>query len=167
MVRKLGGFILLGLALTGCQASSDEATQITFASYEDCVLGKLGRGQSKIASQAIIDACRSKHPKTIDETAVAVPTARRYAPSDTGGNPYMAAVPSGGKSPPGLWDEFDNGQSNRTAPTFRGYRCTDDCSGHEAGYQWAEDNNIIDPDDCGGNSPSFVDGCIAWAEENG
>lgn len=49
--------------------------------------------------------------------------------------------------------------------TFHGYECTDDCSGHEAGYQWAEDNDIDDPDDCGGNSQSFIEGCQAYAEE--
>lgn len=47
---------------------------------------------------------------------------------------------------------------------FKGYRCTVDCSGHEAGYQWAEDRGIYDPDDCGGNSQSFIEGCIAYAE---
>ena len=47
----------------------------------------------------------------------------------------------------------------------RGYPCTQDCSGHDAGYQWAEDNGITDPDDCGGNSQSFIEGCQAYAEE--
>lgn len=47
--------------------------------------------------------------------------------------------------------------------TFAGYQCTLDCSGHEAGYQWAEDNGITDPDNCGGNSQSFIEGCMAYA----
>jgi hypothetical protein len=47
-----------------------------------------------------------------------------------------------------------------------GYPCTVDCSGHEAGYQWAEENGITDPDDCSGNSTSFIEGCQAYAEEN-
>lgn len=47
----------------------------------------------------------------------------------------------------------------------RGYPCTDDCSGHEAGYEWAEEHNIEDPDDCGGSSQSFTEGCQAYAEE--
>ena len=51
--------------------------------------------------------------------------------------------------------------------TFGGYGCTDDCSGHEAGYAWAEENGIDDPDTCGGNSQSFEEGCRAYAEENG
>jgi hypothetical protein len=45
------------------------------------------------------------------------------------------------------------------------YSCTDDCSGHEAGYNWAEENGIDDPDDCDGNSNSFIEGCRAYAEE--
>ncbi|SEN92092.1 hypothetical protein SAMN05216404_108141 [Nitrosospira multiformis] len=67
------------------------------------------------------------------------------------------------------WGEY---QSKTTAPyarhappTFMGYTCTIDCSGHEAGYEWAEENDIHDPDDCGGNSDSFIEGCIAYAEE--
>lgn len=49
--------------------------------------------------------------------------------------------------------------------TFKGYECRVDCSGHEAGYQWAEEKDIDDPDDCGGNSESFIEGCRAYAEE--
>ena len=48
---------------------------------------------------------------------------------------------------------------------FHGYVCTQDCSGHEAGYQWAEEHGIEDPHDCGGNSQSFIEGCQAYAEE--
>ena len=53
------------------------------------------------------------------------------------------------------------------ADSFHGYECTDDCSGHQAGYDWAEENDISDPSDCGGNSQSFIEGCEAWANENG
>lgn len=45
------------------------------------------------------------------------------------------------------------------------YGCTDDCSGHDAGWSWAEENGLTDPDECGGNSMSFEEGCIAYAEE--
>lgn len=51
--------------------------------------------------------------------------------------------------------------------TFHGYLCTVDCSGHEAGYEWAEEKGISDPDDCGGNSESFIEGCRAYAGEEG
>ncbi|TSC65279.1 MAG: hypothetical protein CEO22_533 [Candidatus Berkelbacteria bacterium Gr01-1014_85] len=49
--------------------------------------------------------------------------------------------------------------------TFNGYSCTSDCSGHEAGYDWADENGIDDPDDCDGNSNSFIEGCESYAEE--
>lgn len=46
----------------------------------------------------------------------------------------------------------------------RPYGCTEDCSGHEAGVAWAQDNDIHDPLDCGGRSRSFTEGCEAYAE---
>jgi hypothetical protein len=46
------------------------------------------------------------------------------------------------------------------------WECTGDCSGHNAGYEWAADKGITDPDDCGGRSQSFVEGCEAYANEN-
>ena len=45
------------------------------------------------------------------------------------------------------------------------YTCTGDCSGHEAGFEWARENDIGDGSDCGGNSQSFIEGCEAFAEE--
>lgn len=50
--------------------------------------------------------------------------------------------------------------------TFGDYDCTEDCSGHEAGYEWAEENGVEDVDDCGGNSDSFIEGCYSYVEEN-
>lgn len=50
--------------------------------------------------------------------------------------------------------------------TFMGYTCTKDCSGHRAGYRWAERKGIDDADDCTGNSRSFIEGCKAYVEEN-
>ncbi len=49
--------------------------------------------------------------------------------------------------------------------TFHGYDCTDDCSGHEAGYDWAASNDITDERDCNGDSQSFNEGCQAYVEE--
>ena len=60
----------------------------------------------------------------------------------------------------------DGEDSDSEAEDFHGYRCTVDCSGHEAGYKWAEEHDIDDPDDCDGKSQSFIEGCRAWAEEN-
>ncbi|GAB2662950.1 hypothetical protein [Arenimonas aestuarii] len=49
---------------------------------------------------------------------------------------------------------------------FHGYPCTQDCSGHEAGYEWAEEEGIEDEEDCTGWSQSFIEGCQAYVEEN-
>jgi hypothetical protein len=51
-------------------------------------------------------------------------------------------------------------------PYFRGFRCTQDCSGHEAGYAWARKRGVKEPSQCGGNSRSFYEGCLAWADEH-
>lgn len=52
------------------------------------------------------------------------------------------------------------------AEDFHGYDCTEDCSGHQAGYDWAEQNNVGNASDCGGNSQSFTEGCEAYANEH-
>ena len=51
------------------------------------------------------------------------------------------------------------------AQDFHGYPCTVDCSGHEAGYDWAEKKDIDSTFDCSGNSNSFNEGCEAYVEE--
>ncbi len=51
------------------------------------------------------------------------------------------------------------------AQNVNGYPCTQDCSGHKAGYAWAQRRDIRDPDDCAGNSNSFIEGCQSAAEE--
>ncbi len=58
------------------------------------------------------------------------------------------------------------------AASFGGYVCTVDCSGHEAGYEWAEEHDINDEDDCDtagdrSNSPSFAEGCKAFVNGEG
>jgi hypothetical protein len=59
--------------------------------------------------------------------------------------------------------------SPSTGSTIEGYDCTSDCSGHEAGYRWAEEHAISDGDDCDtagehSNSPSFSEGCHAYVD---
>ncbi len=41
--------------------------------------------------------------------------------------------------------------------------CTDDCSGHNAGYEWAKEEGVTDASECSGSSDSFVEGCEAYA----
>jgi hypothetical protein len=57
-------------------------------------------------------------------------------------------------------------QSADAQEYFNGYPCTQDCSGHEAGYEWAQQNGITNPGDCNGNSQSFNEGCESYTEEN-
>lgn len=47
----------------------------------------------------------------------------------------------------------------------RGYTIVEDMSGHIKGWEWAEMYGISDPDECGGNSESFIEGCRAYASE--
>lgn len=63
-------------------------------------------------------------------------------------------------------DDLNENDTTDDGLTFHGYDCTQDCSGHEAGYAWAEQHDITDPDDCDGKSESFIEGCRAYAEEN-
>lgn len=65
------------------------------------------------------------------------------------------------------YSAFDAARSGEGGAEFHGYGCLgEDCSGHSAGYQWAEDNGVTDPGECGGNSWSFQEGCVAYAEEH-
>lgn len=54
-----------------------------------------------------------------------------------------------------------------SANEFGGYECTDDCSGHAAGYRWAEAHDIADESNCPlrGNATSFYEGCLAYVED--
>jgi len=92
--------------------------------------------------------------------------ASKAAPSPRSTPPASSAPDGDESSPEADNNNGDEEDSDNDAKEFHGYRCTDDCSGHEAGYEWAEEHEIHDPDDCGGKSESFIEGCRAWAEEN-
>lgn len=57
------------------------------------------------------------------------------------------------------------------AREFGGYECTIDCSGHKAGYDWAEQRDITDELDCEAilrrwpNRNSFYEGCLVYVED--
>lgn len=69
-----------------------------------------------------------------------------------------------------ITENFKNGNSVDVAVdhsiTSDTWECTSDCSGHNAGYEWASENGITDPSDCGGKSVSFIEGCEAYTNEN-
>ncbi len=73
------------------------------------------------------------------------------------------------ESPKYIRRDFKNGRSIEEevddSITSDNWDCTGKCSGHWAGYEWAERKGIDDPDDCGGNSVSFIEGCEAYANE--
>jgi len=105
------------------------------------------RGSIALAALLSLAAC-GENTKISDEELVA------YEGEEYGGETY---------------DEYDERRDELEgeAGSYAGYDCTQDCSGHEAGYQWAAENGITDPDSCGGRSWSFIEGCRAYAEENG
>lgn len=53
-----------------------------------------------------------------------------------------------------------------SAATFDGNQCLGDCSGHQAGYDWAEQNDIEDESSCSTPSTSFNEGCQSYIDEN-
>jgi len=57
-------------------------------------------------------------------------------------------------------------KSAQSAPgTFKGYRCKSDCSGHRAGYAWAQGRGTSSYAGCTGNSQSFIEGCRSYIDE--
>ena len=69
-------------------------------------------------------------------------------------------------------ESSDDKSADDSPPEFHGYACTQDCSGHEAGYNWAEEHDIDDPHTCYSgprlSNPaylSFSEGCEAYVDE--
>ena len=83
---------------------------------------------------------------------------------------YLLLVASSPKKTKYIERDFKNGNHIEVeveeSLTSDNWDCIGDCSGHWAGYEWAEDRGIYDPEDCGGNSISFIEGCEAYANEN-
>jgi hypothetical protein len=84
---------------------------------------------------------------------------------------YFGADPQPSESKAKAAEQVSNeNDGQETKPNqFAGYDCTGDCSGHEAGYRWAEEHDITDGDDCEtagehSNSPSFAEGCQAYVD---
>ncbi len=56
--------------------------------------------------------------------------------------------------------------SSAQARTFGGFECQDDCSGHAAGYRWAEERGIDSADECPTEQDrSFREGCLAFVDD--
>ncbi len=74
----------------------------------------------------------------------------------------MTAKPSPSYQRPSTGSQYVPAYQHRT---FGSYGCTDDCSGHKAGYEWAERNGITDEYDCVSNSVSFDEGCAVYVDD--
>jgi hypothetical protein len=77
--------------------------------------------------------------------------------------PLPAAPPTKVTAP--VWLPPSPAPAAEPQRTFHGYRCTGNCSGHQAGYEWGRKRGISNPSSCTGNSRSFIEGCRAYAEE--
>lgn len=112
-------------------------------------------------------ACASSEggPSPVAESSTATPSPRSVQPAES--STEAAQTESDEEnSNQDLDQDEETSDENAELRYFHGYRCTVDCSGHEAGYKWAEDHDIDDVDNCVGNSQSFIEGCQAWVEEN-
>jgi hypothetical protein len=63
---------------------------------------------------------------------------------------------------------YENAQDDLSGATYEDVgdtsACTVDCSGHNAGFEWAQQQGVTDRSECSGDSKSFVEGCEAYAD---
>ena len=90
-----------------------------------------------------------------------------------GQGPTVAATPTQVSSPPVALKDLHRAPQHKAAPvkqaqaapSFGGYPCSSsDCAEDKAGFRWAQDHGIADPDDCTGNSGPFIEGCRVYAQ---
>jgi hypothetical protein len=57
--------------------------------------------------------------------------------------------------------------SAASAREFGGYECSDNCSGHAAGYRWAQARGITSDANCPlrGRAVSFYEGCLVYTQD--
>jgi hypothetical protein len=56
-------------------------------------------------------------------------------------------------------------QGSTYQENFGSADCTSDCSGHNAGFEWAQNRGLSDRSECSGNNNSFIGGCEAYFDE--
>ena len=81
-----------------------------------------------------------------------------------------SGVDGAGEETKGHFDEDaarDDAAADLSGQTFQDVgdttQCTEDCSGHDAGFKWAQEHDIQDSSDCGGKSlkrPGFPGGYL-------
>ena len=130
MGGKLVGVMALALGLAGC-AKPPPSTASPLAlptNYDDCVLQHLKPAQNELATESILEACRSKFPEK----------PKPPSPSDR----FQAAG--------GVLAEGENIFADLM---------------FDAGYKWAQENNIRSADRCANESASHRQGCAAFVAE--
>ncbi len=62
------------------------------------------------------------------------------------------------------YDNPANLQQQPLLASFGGYPCAGrDCDRHAAGYRWAIEHGVTNPDNCDGISAAFIEGCRVFA----
>jgi hypothetical protein len=71
-------------------------------------------------------------------------------------------------SPEAVDQAYENADDQLAGASFEDVgdtsQCTEDCSGHYAGFNWAREQGVTDSSDCSGDSDSFVEGCEAYVD---
>lgn len=75
--------------------------------------------------------------------------------------PVYTPSPAAEAAPAEYSHEYSSPNKTYSTSGYSSYRG----EGHQAGYDWAEDNNIYDTSDCDGNSNSFNEGCEEYVNE--
>jgi hypothetical protein len=125
--------------------------------------------EAEADASALVDAAASLTPVDIAAgnavdaaAAAAVDAAAAYVPEADQAPLDMSPLYTAPNLPRFTYEERQE-EADGQYGTFKGDNCTVDCSGHEAGYEWAEEEGITDPSECNGNSWSFIEGCEAFA----
>lgn len=119
-----------------------------------------------VATTSCSDAPSQRTQRQLDELA----HERGYASYDDMSRDLVQALRNAAGEEPEIggetYEEYDDRRDSYEGSrgSYEGYGCTQDCSGHEAGYAWAEEKGITDPNQCGGKSWSFIEGCRAYAK---
>lgn len=111
---------------------------------------------------AALSSCGSGAASTSAEAAQTTASNEAAPAGDLDSTEADTSGSKGGET----YADFDARRDAEPSPgSVGGYGCTEDCSGHDAGYQWASEHGVTDESECGGNSWSFEEGCAAYAKE--
>ncbi|MGA9581664.1 MAG: hypothetical protein WBR13_06815 [Allosphingosinicella sp.] len=75
---------------------------------------------------------------------------------------FHTGVPISGIKNGKTYTAYDRRRHAQGTAGFRGFACSGECERHEAGYRWAEAQNVTSPRNCRGPNWEFVEGCAAF-----